>query len=704
MCATLADRSDFCHALARVGQRNGHRYLVIWSGEQGWCQQQWQSLQQGFPQRCALLGGEHPGGGGFLGQEFELALIDGWQRHRVNDWLALAGTLVAGGVLHLFVPPLAEWPGVFRGPGAVGTASPFIHRLLGLIEAAPGVYVLAQGGGLPALPEPVAQPWCPALPSPDQQRVVADIVRVAKGRKHRPLVLTADRGRGKSAALGIAAAHIQQQRPGARVLLVAGLQASVAIARRHYRKALGDAGLIDAGDAGFRHLPPDAALDSPAQWDLVLVDEAASLPVSVLTQLTNRFPRLVFASTVRGYEGSGRGFELRFAKTLQAMRPQSRRTHLTVPLRWAADDPLEAFLNRAFVMASVDDPGLASAEEGDEAGVALGWLNPQHLAGDEALLNAVFTLLLQAHYQTTPGDLQALLDSPLPLLVAWQDGQVVGVCQCLAEGGLADELTSQVIAGRRQPSGSLAAQRLARQSGNGALLVEHSWRVQRVAVAEAWRRRGLGRAMLRAVIQRAQAQGQAYVSASFALDAPVLAFWQGAGFQPCYLGSRRDGSSGSYSLIVAQPLAGLSRPGIVALGEQLAADLFDCVALVQRQLDAASVAALMATLPGPQPGRGDQWLLGRYLAGELSFESCAAGLRRLLRSLDLRAMAPGQQRVLLGRLLWGKSWGRLAEEESLAGRREVEAIFRAAWQRTSRTLQPSGSGGKNALPGVGGQK
>src|SRR5690606_42099695 len=52
--------------------------------------------------------------------------------------------------------------------------------------------------------------------------------------------------------------------------------------------------------------------------DLVIVDEAAQLPVALLQHLVLCHPDtpLAFATTTHGYEGTGRGYVLRFSKWL----------------------------------------------------------------------------------------------------------------------------------------------------------------------------------------------------------------------------------------------------------------------------------------------------------------------------------------------------------------------------------------------------
>ncbi len=58
------------------------------------------------------------------------------------------------------------------------------------------------------------------------------------------------------------------------------------------------------------------------------------------------FPRVLLTTTVDGYEGTGRGFTLKFCASL---------AHFTLlqldnPMRYAANDPLELWVNEALLL------------------------------------------------------------------------------------------------------------------------------------------------------------------------------------------------------------------------------------------------------------------------------------------------------------------------------------------------------------------
>jgi tRNA(Met) cytidine acetyltransferase len=75
-----------------------------------------------------------------------------------------------------------------------------------------------------------------------------------------------------------------------------------------------------------------------ASW--LIVDEAAAIPGPLLRQLVTRFPRTLLTTTVQGYEGTGRGFLLKFCASFHL-----RQFSLLDPIRWAAGCPLEAVVS-----------------------------------------------------------------------------------------------------------------------------------------------------------------------------------------------------------------------------------------------------------------------------------------------------------------------------------------------------------------------
>jgi len=90
-------------------------------------------------------------------------------------------------------------------------------------------------------------------------------------------------------------------------------------------------------------------------------------------------------------------------------------------------------------------------------------------AHDEALLRAIYRLLHQAHYRTSPDDLKHLLDLPgQSLYIATRGADVAGVLHLRHESPLPEALAAAVIRGERRPQGRLLLQQLLTHSQNPA--------------------------------------------------------------------------------------------------------------------------------------------------------------------------------------------------------------------------------------------
>jgi tRNA(Met) cytidine acetyltransferase len=354
----------------------------------------------------------------------------------------------------------------------------------------------------------------------DQAEAVEGILSVANADAPVPLVLTADRGRGKSAAMGMAARRLAAQE-SATILLTAP------------RRTAAEAVLRHAGKAAPRFMAPDALLREAPRADLLLVDEAAAIPAPLLQAMLARWPRVVFATTVHGYEGTGRGFELRFGRVLDRLAPGWRHLRLRQPIRWAEGDPLERLMDDLLLLDAEPAPdatvtGLGVTSEQERLHVDT--LDRERLSRDEALLRDVFGLLVLGHYQTRPSDLRQLLDAPDIAVHALRAGStVLGVAVTGREGRLPAELHGPIFEGRRRPRGHLLPQTLSAHAGLRDAPALGYWRILRIAVHPAARRRGLGKALVQELAARARADGADLIGASFGATLGLLGFWRAAG-------------------------------------------------------------------------------------------------------------------------------------------------------------------------------
>ncbi|RMG32345.1 MAG: tRNA(Met) cytidine acetyltransferase, partial [Gammaproteobacteria bacterium] len=295
-------------------------------------------------------------------------------------------------------------------------------------------------------------------------------------------------------------------------------------------------------------------------------------------------------------------------------------------------------------------PPQAGEDHGVRSQPCYRWLSQDVLAGDEALLRGVYGLLVGAHYQTRPSDLQQLLDGPgLRVLIALEDGRPVGVLLAVEEGRMPTELAEAIAAGRRRPRGHQLAQSLAAHGGYGEAPRLQLWRVMRIAVAQPARRRGVGSGLLEALRRQAMTEGIDLLGTSFGLEAGLLRFWLANGYRPVRVGYRLDPASAARSV---QMLSPLSAPGEALSGR--------AVTRFQRDLP----WRLGGELSDLSPDVVAPMLAGRDLQDLPLTADDLNDLRRLARGeRDIRGIWP---------VLWRWAVHRLAEGE--VGKDEAEVL------------------------------
>ncbi len=585
----------------------------------------------------------------WLGTETPLLVWDGWQGNPPDSLAAFAGTLRAGGLWFWLMPPLDTWsrfpdPDYHRMGLDQQGHHPFLSRLAGVIGQDQGVIRIIAGESmvLPRVPVPDNRGHFEVAGTDEQAGAIAAVIRVGQGRRRRPLVITADRGRGKSAALGIAAVRLLQDNRR-RVAVVSPDRKSVDALFRH---AAAEAGLSDEGiaqlepapGAWLSWYPVDELLASRPEAELVIVDEAAALPAPQLREILLGWPRVVFASTVHGYEGSGRGFNLRFRAVLDRETPRWQAMTLSTPIRWASSDPLEPLVNRLFLLDAEAVPEVSAGP------VELEQWRPGEADEDE--LAQAFGLLVDAHYRTSPGDLRQWLDDPAAVSWLARSGdRVVGVLWATVEGGLDPDLARRVALGERRLRGHLLPQSLANHGGDAEAATLRILRVVRVAVHDQCRRQGIGHDLLKHATATASSLGLDAIGTSFGAAEDLLAFWQAGKFATVRLGVTREASSGEYGI---QMVTGLNSEGQALqsrLASRFAAHWPVLLPVIWPHLASDVVLAVSADLPSPEPvSNQDRWEISAFAQGNRGFELTLP----VLKKVSLQKEAVARLRALAG--------------------------------------------------------
>lgn len=635
--------------LIRELEHKGHRQLVVLSGDEQWTFTQASALRDALPGDWLWLADNASRAiSGLLGREFRHAIFDARAGFDVSAFAALSGTLRAGSLLVLLVPPPDVWAeqpdsdSLRWSDSAEPIATPnFIHHFCRTIAEDPEAIIWLQHQPLSLPARSDAPDWQPASGAP--QREQAEILAALLAMKRGVVAVTAPRGRGKSALAGMLLSRTQ----GSAIVTAPSKGATEVIARF-------------AGER-FHFMAPDALLASEEQADWLIVDEAAAIPGPLLEKLVDRFPRVLLTTTVQGYEGTGRGFLLKFCSRFSGLQ----RYTLSTPVRWAAGCPLERVVASALLF---DDTLIDRSPTG---AIQLTSLAPEAWTSNPALAASVYELLCAAHYRTSPLDLRRMMDAPgQHFAVAQTDSVIAGALWLVEEGGLTAQLSRAVWAGFRRPRGNLVAQSLAAHGGSPLAATLKGRRVTRIAVHPRRQREGIGQALIR------NASGEDYLSVSFGYTDELWRFWQRCGFVLVRMGSHREASSGCYTAMALLPLSNAGRQLCEQAHQRLRRDARVLSALNGEKIPVDD--GWEATL------NSDDWLeLAGFAFAHRAFSTSVAALTRLLLSVDMPLPA------LRGKVEARSDDARLSAELLLSGRKALLARLRSETAQALESLEPA---------------
>ncbi len=526
-----------------------HRYLVTITGEHNWALNTCYKLVSGL---SPIYIGDRPVARAniispkdsrqLLGQEVQAIIYDLDEAIDPDSLGIVSGTVMAGGLLILIIS---------ESESDRLRDSRYVTRCLRLMEE-PGLVVRIHQNASPLPINQMSRPQTlstgeqssdssPAA-TPDQHNAIEAVIKVVSGQRKRPSILISDRGRGKSAALGLATNALWSR--GTKRIIITG----------HNRRSV---------DSVFRHANPESGL-SELRWEsvdyliqqrpdceLLLIDEAASIPLDQLTLLLQIYPRIAMATTVHGYEGTGRGFMLRFNQVLDKFTRGWRVCNLNQPIRWAQHDPLEAATNRLLMLDAELPNVVSSLSDPDECQIES--IDSLTLANNETLLRKIFSLLVLAHYKTRPADLKQLLDNNalrIYHLVKHHNHSVVtiGVAIVVVEGQLELNTGLEILRGERRPAGQVLPEILSSQLGLAQSVGLKMGRVMRVVIHPEYQRKGLGSKLLQ-YISKDSASGFDILGANFSASPELARFWQHCGYCPIRIGLTQIPQSGANSIV-----------------------------------------------------------------------------------------------------------------------------------------------------------
>ena len=670
-----------------------------------------------------------------LGTTWDALILDLRLDMRPNDVGRLIEVVRGGGIIFILSPKRDDWKEMktpfhhimVTSPYTLDDVKTYFQRFfVESLERHKGIFFLSDGelyGEDVYLGEYKRIP--PSLPdefsfdekiygyalTQDQVNVINSIDRLSRmGRGS--VLITADRGRGKSAAIGIGVAGYMLRKATRdnklKILVTSPEPINSREVFSFIRKVFRDMGVkhnvkksgrdiieINSVLGKITYINPPMAYKTKA--DLIVVDEASGIPTHILNHIAEKFERTIFSSTLHGYEGAGRGFQVRFLPVLRRIHgPKLIEINMREPIRYAPNDPIERWLFNTFFLDA--DPYRYS--ERDIEGLELRKLkyvklDPGKILFEKPdLLREYIGIYIYAHYRNRPNDIMILSDAPHHFMRALTyKGHVINSLHLAYEGEMSEKDVVRTFAGD-PPSGHVIPTILLRYYPT---LKDVAWmrgiRVVRIATHPDVMRRGIGSRALEYVVREASREGLDWVGASFGATEELLDFWWKNGFTPLYLSPVRNPVSGEFSTVVVRPLTKRARDVVHRARFDFKKLLMETLLECHFNLEPKLAYQLLSM---------DKWVINyearlnksqrerlkMYIYGGMAFGGAFDAIREVvkthfMRSPDKRVKIPRLwEYVLINRVLQARPWEKVANyfdldmEELVNRTREMIAKLR----------------------------
>ena len=651
-----------------------------------------------------------------LGETYDSLIIDLTEGFHPNDLGIIVETIREGGIIIALSPPVNAWWDL-RGkwheelvsePYTVEDVVPrFYRRFIKKTLTAEGIIVFDADKRkiikeykftkvvepreeivIPEKRKEIKRKLYKLCATQDQVKVLETFETFFdKEREKKAVVITANRGRGKTAVLGIVTPYLISRmervlkRP-VRILVVAPTPHAVQTYFEFLKKALVRQGMknfsvktsgpnitvINSKFARVEYAVPRRAMMEKDFADIIIVDEAAGIDVPVLWKIVEGCRYVIFSTTIHGYEGTGRGFAIRFLKRLE--RDESVevvKIHLEEPIRYGKGDPIENWLYDVLLLdavpAELDEEDLKAIEEKK---LEFEEIDKDELIENDDLLREFFGIYVLAHYRNRPSDLVILLDMPnhIPLRVK-VNGKTVCSLHVAIEGNM-DEETIAKLSGGYKPKGQIIPD----------LILKHYWdydfpklvgiRIVRIATHPSVMGRGIGSFGLTKLIEWAVERGLDWAGSGFGVSPELLRFWVKNGFIPVHISPQRNEISGEYTVIVLRPLKMHISSRIDEINAEFVRRIVEYLSDEISDIDVETAEMLLKSLrrdgicPEPIIGKVERRRMKKYFQGQSLYEYVSDIARPLTRYYYLRTdkteIDEREERVLIAKCLMLRDW------------------------------------------------
>ncbi|GFT50430.1 RNA cytidine acetyltransferase [Nephila pilipes] len=331
---------------------------------------------------------------------------------------------------------------------------------------------------------------------------------------------------------------------------------------------------------------------------MVVIDEAAAIPLPLIKKWFD-CPNILMASTINGYEGTGRSLSLKLLKQLrsQSVEKSSNRhalheIQLNEAIRYANGDAVEGWLNRLLCLDASLDFSYSNSELPNFKECALYYVNRDVLFSynkfSEKFLQQAVSLFVASHYKNSPNDLFMLAEASahhIFCLLPCQEvttntlPNVICVIQVCLEGKICAEDHQFEYNHGSRTSGDLIPWILSQQFQDYNFTSLSGARIIRIATHPNYQSMGYGSHALQLLCQfysgRFSVESKSsnslnpslllelqdlhqepldYIGVSYGLTLELFKFWKKNGFTPLYMRQTANEITGENTCIMVKCL------------------------------------------------------------------------------------------------------------------------------------------------------
>ncbi|MFX0118082.1 MAG: GNAT family N-acetyltransferase [Promethearchaeota archaeon] len=648
-----------------------------------------------------------------LGQTVDFLLIDLREEFIPNKINILLETVRGGGIIFILGLPYSEWvysvnknrfvQGEMLLPSAKRMKSVLLGWFLENIQKnsrcrtkdTSSSKVISEFNPMPYKINLKSQINSIAV-TPEQKNVINSMTRIILNSKHPNScsVLLANRGRGKSASIGLILSQVLSERGKQlyKVIISSPHPMNVQTLfnflsrgllskniRFHIIKQEGLISGIHTSRAKINYLWP-SEIDNNLKTDLFVLDEAAAIPVDILKDTVKIKSKKIFVSTIHGYEGAGRGFQYKFLHYLQTQKQiRYDEFSLSQPIRFLSDDLIEELLNQSFLLNIDLESSKIDHQFLDRESFNLQvYEDPVYLFSEKGLpqLKQLFGLLVYSHYRNQPNDLLVLTDSGKHFLTGMYGKDSQNTTQLLVSNQLAKEgeMTDQEIL--RVTSGDFIQGNLISTIGirhfSKELAKLRGLRIARIATHPSLMDKGFGRIAIE--LQNQLFSTYDWIGVSFGATVKLMKFWKKFDFKAVHIRPIKTPETGEWNIVVISPLS----PSAKTIVNQASADfLLQFIALLNQSLYSMKpelVLQIIKTcnpIPNYEPPitSSGVYRLKNYLKGQINFLLAVDVIYELsieyFVSSNVKKLSSSQELLLIARVLQGRTWGQTLSKTGL---------------------------------------